>query len=207
MLRIAQYKLRRGAHDIYDPRTGACLLETAIFVAGFPHRPVLNTKDCPPCFSRVFAAYALRLNERMPDNLRTRLLMPFVTRLADTADTHTVESERATFIATQAQVCLAKRDHCVQNQLASAIKLAPTNPKLSAWCTAEAFSIAAHQRNVRKVWASAAAVLDRAMMIGNSRPAKTMSALIASATSMKPTALAEGTPAELSQPDRKLEFA
>jgi hypothetical protein len=49
----------------------------------------------------VIASYAIRLNDAMPDDQRQHLLMPFVTRLAGTADTPEKEIERARYIAIQ----------------------------------------------------------------------------------------------------------
>jgi hypothetical protein len=172
MLGTAQYKLSRGSHAPDDPDEDVCLVEAAIIAAGFERRKVDFVNDCPPCFSRVLARYAILLNDAMPDDLRNEFLVPFVTRLAGTAASKDIEDARERFIEEQSE------------------------------------SVAqANQSNPRRMWMMAALILDGAIRLGNSRSTKTMSALIASATSMKPTALAAGTPAELSQPDRELEFS
>jgi hypothetical protein len=95
----APFKLARGPHAPDDPDQDVCLVEAAIIAAGFERRRVRRATDCPPCFSRVLAQYAIRLNDSMPDDLRNELLLPFVTRLAGTANSAEVESARAAFIA------------------------------------------------------------------------------------------------------------
>jgi hypothetical protein len=95
------WKLLRGSHKFPGPDGGTCINEAAIVAAGFKYRAVRSLADCPPCFSRVIASYAIRLNDEMPDWLRQELLMPFVTRLAGTADTDAKEIERARHIAIQ----------------------------------------------------------------------------------------------------------
>jgi hypothetical protein len=99
MLRTAPFKLAYGSHSTDDPDNGVCLVEAAIIATGFERREVRRAQDCPPCFSRVLAQYAIRLNDGMPDDLRNELLLPFVTRLAGTADGEHLESARASFIA------------------------------------------------------------------------------------------------------------
>jgi hypothetical protein len=95
---IFSWKLLSGSHDFPGPDGGTCINEAAIIAAGFEYRKVGIAQDCPPCFSRPIASYAISLNDKMPDALRQNLLMPFVTRLAGTADTPEVEQQRAEFI-------------------------------------------------------------------------------------------------------------
>jgi hypothetical protein len=78
-----------------------CVNEAAIVAAGFKYRPVHTADDCPKSFSRVIAKYAICLNEAMSDNLRQELLLPFVTRLAGSADTKRVEAQRREYITIQ----------------------------------------------------------------------------------------------------------
>jgi hypothetical protein len=99
MLGAAQYKLARGSHAPDNPDEDVCLVEAAIIAAGFERRGVGRAQDCPACFSRVLAQYAILLNDAMPDDLRNELLLPFVTRLAGTADRASAEATRAAFIA------------------------------------------------------------------------------------------------------------
>jgi hypothetical protein len=97
--KILNWKLLAGSHEFPGPDGGTCINEAAIVAAGFAYREIGSPDDCPPCFSRTLAAYALSLNDRIPDDaLRHKLLMPFVTRLAGSADTEAVEELRAAHI-------------------------------------------------------------------------------------------------------------
>jgi hypothetical protein len=98
---ILQWRLLEGSHEFPGPDGGTCLNEAAIVAAGFKYRAVKSAEDCPPCFSRVIATYAIRLNDLMPDDLRQDLLLPFVVRLAGTADNDAKEIERAQYIVVQ----------------------------------------------------------------------------------------------------------
>lgn len=96
---ILNWKLLAGSHEFPGPDGGTCINEAAVVAAGFAYREITSPEDCPPCFSRALAAYALALNDRIRDDaLRHALLMPFVTRLAGSADTDAVEERRATHI-------------------------------------------------------------------------------------------------------------
>jgi hypothetical protein len=99
--RILNWKLRAGSHEFPGPDGGTCINEAAIVAAGFEYAEVGNASDCPPCFSRAIAGYAMGLNDSMPDDLRQELLLPFVTRLAGTADSREKEIERVKYIAVQ----------------------------------------------------------------------------------------------------------
>jgi hypothetical protein len=97
--RILNWKLLAGSHEFPGSDGGTCINEAAIVAAGFAYREIGSPDDCPPCFSRPLAAYALALNDRIADDaLRHRLLMPFVTRLAGSADTGAVEDRRAAHV-------------------------------------------------------------------------------------------------------------
>jgi hypothetical protein len=97
--RILNWKLLAGSHEFPGPDGGTCINEAAIVAAGFAYREIGSPEDCPPCFSRTLAAYALSLNDRIQDDeLRQKLLMPFVTRLAGSADGDAVEELRAAHI-------------------------------------------------------------------------------------------------------------
>ena len=95
---ILNWKLLDGSHKFPGPDGGTCINEAAIVAAGFEYHSVSSAADCPPCFSRVLAAYAISLNDQLPDDLRQELLMPFVTRLAGTADAPAIERQRFDFI-------------------------------------------------------------------------------------------------------------
>ena len=98
--KILNWKLLKGSHTFPGPDGGTCINEAAIIAAGFKYRKIESAGDCPPCFSRVIAGYAISLNDSMPDDLRQELLMPFVVRLAGTADP-AKELDRARYIAVQ----------------------------------------------------------------------------------------------------------
>ena len=96
---ILNWKLLKGSHGFPGPDGGTCINEAAIVAADFKYRAVKNADDCPPCFSRPISAYIIRINDAMPDDLRQELLMPFVTRLAGTADKPEIEIARAQLMA------------------------------------------------------------------------------------------------------------
>ena len=95
---IVNWSLKSGSHEFPGPDGGTCINEAAIVAAGFEYRMVGSADDCPPCFSRPIAAFAIMLNDTMPHGLRQELLMPFLMRLAGTADTPEVERRRYEFI-------------------------------------------------------------------------------------------------------------
>ncbi|MGY2047613.1 hypothetical protein [Methylobacterium sp. JK268] len=90
---ILHWRLLPGSHAFPGPDGGTCINEAAVVAAGLPYRTIRSSADCPPCFSRPLAAYALGLNDAMPDAERPRL-MAFVLRLSGTADTAEVETAR-----------------------------------------------------------------------------------------------------------------
>lgn len=98
---IINWKLLSGSHDFPGPDGGTCINEAAIVAAGFKYKKISCAADCPPCFSRPIAAYAIKLNNSMPDGLRQKLLIPFVTRLAGTADTKEMELKRGQFMVVE----------------------------------------------------------------------------------------------------------
>lgn len=95
---ILNWRLLAGSHDFPGPDGGTCINEAALVAAGLPYRAIRASADCPPCFSPALAAYALGLNDAMPDTERPRL-MAFVLRLAGSADTPEIEARRVTFLA------------------------------------------------------------------------------------------------------------
>jgi hypothetical protein len=93
--RMLEWKLLRGSHEFPGPDGGTCVNEAAIVAAGYSYRPVYRVKDLPASFSRPIAMLALCLNDTLDDELRQELMMPFVTRLAGSADTPAIEMRRA----------------------------------------------------------------------------------------------------------------
>jgi hypothetical protein len=98
---ILNWKLLPGSHKFPGPDGGTCITEAAIVAAGFEYRIIHGAKDCPPCFSRVIVRYAIAMNDVFPDKYRQELLLPFVMRLAGTADTPDVEETRQDHITLQ----------------------------------------------------------------------------------------------------------
>jgi hypothetical protein len=94
---ILNWKLLDGSHDFPGADGGTCINEAAIVAAGFKYRAVTSMDDCPKCFSRPIAQYALCLDDEMPDDVR-QLLLPFVMRLSGTADTQQMENKRIALI-------------------------------------------------------------------------------------------------------------
>jgi hypothetical protein len=94
--REPEFPLAKGAHD--DPSEGRCVLEWALAVGGFPHEAIEDADELPLCFSRPLCGFALALNDGMPDELRSKLLGPFVQRLAGTAGLPETEAARAAYI-------------------------------------------------------------------------------------------------------------
>lgn len=95
---ILNWRLLAGSHPFPGPDGGTCINEAAIVAAGLPYRAIRSSADCPPCFSRPIAAYALGLNDAMPDDVRPQL-MAFVLRLSGSADTPAVEAARTSRLA------------------------------------------------------------------------------------------------------------
>jgi hypothetical protein len=93
--RMLEWKLLRGSHEFPGPDGGTCVNEAAIVAAGYPYRAIYRAKDLPASFSRPIALFALCVNDTLDDELRQELLMPFVTRLAGSADTPKIEMMRA----------------------------------------------------------------------------------------------------------------
>jgi hypothetical protein len=97
--KILHWKLLRGSHYFPGPDGGTCVNEAAIVAAGHSYRAVRSIEDCPASFSRTAATYAMFLNDLIEnDELRRRVLMPFVTKLEGSADGPHIEKERAGLI-------------------------------------------------------------------------------------------------------------
>ncbi|WP_375455131.1 hypothetical protein [uncultured Methylobacterium sp.] len=96
--RILTWRLLAGSHPFPGPDGGTCINEAALVAAGLPYEAIRSSADCPPCFSRPIAAYALGLNDAMPDAARPQL-MAFVLRLSGSADRPEVEAARTRCLA------------------------------------------------------------------------------------------------------------
>jgi hypothetical protein len=95
---LLNWKLLEGSHDFPGPDGGTCISEAAIVAAGLEYREVGILEDLPPCFSKPISAFVINLNDLMPHDLRQELLLPFVMRLAGSADTPEIECERCSLI-------------------------------------------------------------------------------------------------------------
>lgn len=95
---ILNWRLLSGMHDFPGPDGGTCVNEAAIVAAGLSYRAVVRPQDLPACFSPVIGAYTIRLNDGMPNEPRQKLL-PYVTRLAGTADDFAIECRRTECLA------------------------------------------------------------------------------------------------------------
>jgi hypothetical protein len=73
--RKPEFHLSRGAH--FERSEGVCVLEAALARAGYPHQRVTDAQEMPREFSRVLGAYAMAINDALPDDLRTPLLEPY----------------------------------------------------------------------------------------------------------------------------------
>jgi len=164
---ILNWKLLGGSHKFPGPDGGTCINEAAIIAAGFEYREVTSANDCPPCFSRVIATYAIKLNDSMPHDLRQELLMPFVVRLAGTADTPEIDRRRADHVVVQtvkrilpiAMKVAGLHDAARQYSEVETLEQA----KAAAYSTA-AYSDAADAE--REIFTIAVAILDEAINLG-----------------------------------------
>jgi hypothetical protein len=79
--------LAKGAHA---PDSGrACMMEAAAYIAGEPW------SDHPACVCPVIAAFARKMNDAVPDDMRDALLRPLVQLTVGTRASSAVERRRA----------------------------------------------------------------------------------------------------------------
>jgi hypothetical protein len=92
---ILNWKLLYGSHDFPGPDGGTCINEAAIVAAGFGYQRVGHARELPACFCPVIGEFSVWLNDSIVDaDLRMRLLLPFVTRLAGAKGTAADEAAR-----------------------------------------------------------------------------------------------------------------
>jgi hypothetical protein len=183
---ITNWKLMSGSHEFPGPDGGTCINEAAIVAAGFEYKKISSARDCPPCFSRAIAAYAIKLNDSMPDDLRNELLMPFVTRLSGTADTPEIERARVTYMAIQTVnriLPIVCRGRMKREDLASSCEAATTlnecreaARRVRAYAYAAAYAAAAAAR--RRIYTIATEILDGAIKLGNQAPAEDTAVIV-----------------------------
>ncbi len=92
---ILNWKLLYGSHDFPGPDGGTCINEAAIVAAGFGYQRVGHARELPSCFCPVIGEFSVWLNDSITDaELRMKLLLPFVTRLAGARGTAADEAAR-----------------------------------------------------------------------------------------------------------------
>ena len=92
---ILNWKLLYGSHDFPGPDGGTCINEAAIVAAGFGYQRVGHARELPLCFCPVIGEFSIWLNDSITDaELRMKLLLPFVTRLAGARGTAADEAAR-----------------------------------------------------------------------------------------------------------------
>lgn len=94
---ILNWKLLAGSHDFPGPDGGTCINEAAIVAAGFEYQAVICVDEMPSCFSRPITAFAMALNDVLPNEQRQRLIK-YVYQLVGTADDQVTETARANLI-------------------------------------------------------------------------------------------------------------
>jgi hypothetical protein len=146
--RLGKFHLAGGCHKETNANGDLCVNEAAILAAGFEHRAVRSADDCPPCFSRVISQYAIMLDDLMPDDLRNELLMPFVLRLAGTADSPEVERKRMRFIVVES---VRRINSYVYRHILQHSEAAAQCEKVVLLCQAEAGTFARKARNAAHI--------------------------------------------------------
>jgi hypothetical protein len=195
VVKFARWRLDAGSHDRPQPDGSTCITEAAIVAAGFPYTEIESVSDCPPCFSRPITHYAIVLNETMLfyDDLRRRLLMPFITRLAGTADAERVEVRRGRFMALEtcrrvmplfcndilqrpdlARRCEIARGLKEAYRVCRKVKAAAYSPDRKASCDSDA-------KLINRVVASATSALEYAVYFRHGRSALSVAAFAADA--------------------------
>lgn len=155
--RILNWRLLAGSHPFPGPDGGTCINEAALVAAGLPYRAIRSSVDCPPCFSRPIAAYALGLNDAMPDRERPRL-MAFVLRLSGSADRPEIEAARTGRLALEgvrtilAPVCAlaGMAEHAQACATAPDLSSALAAAKSAAWRGGASAQEAAQMRRWRE---------------------------------------------------------
>jgi hypothetical protein len=179
---ILNWKLLKGSHEFPGSDGGTCINEAALIAAGFKYKAIRCTDDCPPCFSRVISAYAIGLNDRMPDKLRQKLLIPFVTRLAGTADRPEVENKRLESIVMRTKLeilpfactsayAYADAAYAAANaasaNAAAAIYASVAAAYASAAANAASANASADAASAKeRIWTIAVSILDEAIRLG-----------------------------------------
>jgi hypothetical protein len=169
---LAKVRLSHGFHEQPNDDGYLCLVEAAIIAAGFRPRAVKSSDDCPACFSKVIAQYAIALNDAMPDRIRNELLPPFIIRIARTAATTTIEEERIDYIIRNTLQRIKYRDIYDRfNDLGNIHRLTKQSA-LVCRHSVQAFATYAvrHKSKRRDIWTAATGILDGLIKIGQASP-------------------------------------
>lgn len=173
--KLLNWKLLSGSHDFPGPEGGTCINEAALVVAGFPYKKIGSASDMPSCFSRPISAFAIQINDSMNDEFRQKLI-PFVTRLAGSADKPEVEQARARMMVLRTvreivapvfdkinlpDVAMKLR-HCTWDDLKQVTAYAAYAAKKAAY--------AAYAAEVDHIWTIQMSILDEALAMGNQAP-------------------------------------
>lgn len=170
---LLDWRLLTGSHEFPGPDGGTCLNEAAIVVAGLPYQKVAGLADVPPCFSRPLAMLAIVLNDYAWCDADRQRLIPYVARLANTADTDDVERTRQRFITSE----LIARMNDLPNtgHACDCIQ-----------CLCGAVGVFADEiRNNPRLWFFALAIFDRALAIGRQAEPIETAVIIARADAAK----------------------
>jgi len=101
---IFEWRLLAGSHAFPGPDGGTCISEAALIAAGLEYQKIASPRDCPSCFSRPIASFAIAVNDLLlgsdafDEDEKQSLLKPFVVRLAGTSDSPLVERQRYEFL-------------------------------------------------------------------------------------------------------------
>lgn len=150
---ITEVMLASGSHK--NPKEGMCAMEMVAWFEGEPH------SDKPACASAVLCAYVIRFNDRMPNEVRNRLLKPMLPFLAGTFEPAS-EQKRAGFLAMWAV-----------NKVLPIILRQRGFDKLAKRCEAakdlqeaDAAAYAAYAADAEQIWQCAVDGLRAATMVG-----------------------------------------
>ncbi|MDH5797699.1 MAG: hypothetical protein OEZ19_03970 [Paracoccaceae bacterium] len=151
----ADITLKAGSHNLLS---GVNILEAEVVLAGYQRKPIRNSDDLPPCFSRVICDYVTGINDAMPHAERQKLKV-FLGRLNGTRGTRKVEHARAEcLVMVTAKPAAVSALHSVGlHKYADAVEAATTLVELevAGWSAAKAAKAAKNGSSA--VWPAAIA--------------------------------------------------
>lgn len=184
--------LKKGSHKL--PSEGSCAMEVAVLAAGFGWTEVQSEADLPACMCRVIGAYAIHLNDVMPDAERQKL-MAFIPRLTATAGGLNVQHARAEYLvmnaarpaAVAALRAVGLHDHAAR----VAASVAVADMREAALAARAAISSAAWAEAEARAALSAALSAARAALLAVWAAAKAEAAVVAAGAAWAARAAAE----------------